>query len=147
MRELTTYLEENHRDAYLWALACSDRRHEDAEEALQSAYLKILEGRATFSGESSFKTWLFALIRNTAADRRRRSAFQRLLTLRLAGEGMPPIRPVDPDAEVLRAQQREAFRRAIGALARRQREALELVFYHDMTLDEAAAVMQISVGS
>ncbi|HQR36823.1 MAG TPA: sigma-70 family RNA polymerase sigma factor [Blastocatellia bacterium] len=145
--DITGQLEEHHADAYLWSLACCDRRPEDAEEVLQTVYLKILEGKAQFRGQSSLRTWLFSLIRNTATDRRRRVVLQRLLALKVAGDEHRPAHRVDPDEEVFRSQQRAMFLRAIGGLARRQREALELVFYHDMTLEEAAGVMQVSVGS
>ena len=36
---------------------------------------------------------------------------------------------------------------ALRQLARRQREVLELVFYHDMTIEQAGAALHISTGS
>ena len=86
-------LEENHKDAYGWALNCCDRRREDAEDVLQTVYLKVLGGKARFNGNSSFRTWLFALIRNTAADRRR-SWFRRLL-----GEQKMAPSPITPSPD------------------------------------------------
>src|SRR2546423_8786391 len=60
-------LERLHSASFGWALNCCRRDATEAEEVLQTVYLKILEGRARFRGESSLKTWLFAVIRKTAA--------------------------------------------------------------------------------
>ena len=71
--ELRDLLEQNHSMSYGWALSCCHSHPEDAADALQEAYRKILEGRARYDGRSEFKTWLFAVIRNTAAGERRRN--------------------------------------------------------------------------
>ena len=41
---------------------------------MQLAYVKVLEGSAKFDGRSSFRTWLFGVVRRTAAEQRRRYA-------------------------------------------------------------------------
>ena len=145
--ELVELLEENHRAGFCWALACCNRNPHEAEDVLQTVYVKILDGRARFRGESSFRTWFFAVIRLTAADRRRRAAVRQVLTLRLAAHGRDVEPFENPDESVFANETRDAFRRALATLARRQREALELVFYHDMTIEQAAAVMSVTVGS
>ncbi len=145
--ELVELLEENHRAGFCWALACCNRNPHEAEDVLQTVYVKILEGRARFRGESSFRTWFFAVIRVTAADRRRRAAVRQVLSLRLAARDRDSEPFEHPDESVFANETRDAFRRALVTLSRRQREALELVFYHDMTVEQAAAVMSVTVGS
>lgn len=68
--ELKAELEKLHPASFGWALSCCRRNHADAEEVLQTVYLKILQGKAIYRGESKLQTWLFAVIRKTcsAAD-------------------------------------------------------------------------------
>src|SRR5262245_14750244 len=70
--ELLALLENHHQESYGWALSCCSRNPAEAEIVLQKVYVKVLEGKARFDGKAKFKTWLFAVIRKTAADRRRR---------------------------------------------------------------------------
>ena len=70
--DLKPELERLHSASFGWALNCCRRDATEAEEVLQTVYLKILEGKARFRGESSLKTWLFAVIRKTAATEYRR---------------------------------------------------------------------------
>src|SRR5438309_12111872 len=60
-------LERLHGCSFGWALSCCRRDRTEAEDVLQTVYLKIFEGKASYRGEASLKTWLFAVIRKTAA--------------------------------------------------------------------------------
>lgn len=134
-----------HRESFVWALHCCRGDVGRAEDALQEAYLKILAGRARFGGRSSFKTWLLALIRLTAADEWRRAERH---TARLAAwNADPPESVVTPDDALAVEQTQAGVRAALTGLPARQREVLTLVFYHDLTLDEAAGVMGVSPGT
>jgi RNA polymerase sigma factor (sigma-70 family) len=144
--ELRRHLEQAHTDSFGWAMTCCGRDRDDAEEVLQTVYLTVLDRRARYDGRSSFRTWLFGVIRLTAASERRKTWLRGLLLKREAGNLEP--QSVDaPDAEVERDSRSNNLRHALANLASRQREVLQLVFYHDMTVDEAAVVMRISVGS
>src|SRR5450759_1442948 len=144
--ELRRQLERAHADCFGWAMACCGRDRDDAEEVLQTVYLTVLDGRARYDGRSSFRTWLFGVIRRTAASERRK-AWLRGLMLKREADGLKPEAPAPPDAEVERDSRCHSLRYALAQLAARQREVLQLVFFHDLTVDEAAAVMKVGVGS
>ena len=145
---MKTELEKLHSSSFSWALGCCRRDRGEAEEVLQTVYLKILEGKARFRGESSFRTWLFAVIHKTAAGERRKTLLRKL---RLVGESQREVdrtAPAEtPEMAVERSETQTRFQRALDELPLRQRQTLHLVFYQDLSLREAADVMDISVGS
>ncbi|HEY7545266.1 MAG TPA: sigma-70 family RNA polymerase sigma factor [Blastocatellia bacterium] len=137
-------MEKHHRESYGWALMCCARNSTDAENVLQTVYLKVLEGKARFDGRAAFKTWLFSVIRRTASDHRRREMIRRL---RLIGREEEANERVSFDEAIYRSEIQSLFRQSLASLPRRQQEVLQLVFYHDLSLSEAARVMGVSVGS
>jgi len=146
-QELRVQLERHHRESYRWALGCSGKDPAEAESVLQVSYLKILENKAAFNGRAAFKTWLFSVIRKTAAQRRRRKILQRLRLVPYEEAATRASREEAPDEKAYRSEIQAMFVSALSALSNRQREVLQLVFYHDFSLSEAAEVMAISVGS
>jgi len=136
-------LESNHAASYAWALSCCGYDHAEAEDVLQTVYLKVLQGKAVHDGRATFRTWLFSVIRNTAASHRRWNALRHLRLVPL-DEG---VSRSDPAESLDRSEGAARLRRALDALPRRQREVLHLVFYEDLTIVEAAMVVGVSVGS
>jgi RNA polymerase sigma-70 factor (ECF subfamily) len=117
--EIRVLLEKHHQGAYGWALRCCGRQPDDAEDVLQTVYLKVLAGRARFNGHSSFRTWLFALIRNTASDRLR--AVRRWLTQSSSAlTSAPPS--LSPDQALWGRERTELLERALSRLPARQRQ-------------------------
>lgn len=141
-------LEELHPASFGWALQCCGWDRQEAEDVLQEAYVRVLDGRARFDGRSSLKTWLFAVIRRTAAERRRAQWARALLSLRWR-DGHPGDSPTvaTPEALAGDAERARELREALSRLPSRQSEVLHLVFYQELTLEQAAQVLGISVGS
>src|ERR1700730_9217260 len=137
---LRSALEAHHVESYGWALSCCRRRGDEAENVLQLVYVKVLSGKAVFDGKSSFKTWLFAVIRKTAAQEHRQELLRRLRLSQIpkALDGKPPGEQHGVEIRL---------KEALAKLPARQREVLQLVFYHDLSIVEAAKVMGVGIGS
>ncbi|HWE01386.1 MAG TPA: RNA polymerase sigma factor [Tepidisphaeraceae bacterium] len=135
-----------HRESFGWAMSCCRRDAFMAEEVLQRTYLKVLTGKARHQGGGLFKTWLFAVIRRTTQDERRREWLRRLRLLRYADHAQIDSTRSEGDDPAAQASAVE-FGEMLAALSDRQRQVLQLVFYHEMSLSEAAETMGVSVGS
>ncbi|HEX3250293.1 MAG TPA: RNA polymerase sigma factor [Pyrinomonadaceae bacterium] len=141
--ELKAELEKLHPASFGWALSCCRHNRAEAEEVLQTVYLKILQGKAIYRGESKLQTWLFAVIRKTAISEHRKHLLRTLVSI--PGPTSEPRGELEYEFERSETQQR--FQQALAQLPPRQRETLHLVFYQDLSLSEAAEVMNISLGS
>ncbi len=145
--DLERQLEELHAASFAWALSCSGGNRQEAEELLQDVYLKVLEGRARFGGRSTLKTWLFGVIRRTAVGRSRRRSLRAALLFRWGRQELAPAPASGVDERIERRQEVERVRTALRALSPRQRQVLELVFFHELTVREAATAMGVSLGT
>ena len=126
----------HYRGAYSLALRFM-KDHGGADDVVQDSFVKAFNAIGSFRGESSFKSWLFRIVSNTAKNalrsrhERNRAAFEE-----------EDLGSVHGDFSGLeRAQTSEILRVAIQRLPERQREALELRIFEDMSFKEVAEVM------
>jgi len=143
---LREMMEMQHVSAFGWALHCCGGDHDEALDVLHSAYVSILEkGAQGFSGKSSFRTWLFSVIMNTA--RQHRSQIHRRIKRFQSLVFKPEPAAAGEEMGLHDSDSRNRMMKLLGGLSSRQKQVLQLVFYHDLTIEEAAEILGISVGS
>jgi RNA polymerase sigma-70 factor, ECF subfamily len=115
----------------------------EAEDVAQETFVRLWKHAARWRpGQALFDTWLHTVTLNLCRDRLRRK--RELVT------SDPPERPdpaPTPEAALAEAQQSGAVAAAIHALPERQREAILLVHYQDLSNIEAAAMLDVSVDA
>ncbi|NWA03478.1 RNA polymerase sigma factor [Pseudomonas gingeri] len=128
-------------------LALAGRILGDADEAkdvAQESFLRIWRQAANWrSGEARFDTWLHRVALNLCHDRLRRRKERPL------ADDEEMIEVVDstpsPDEQLEATARSEQMAAALATLPDRQREAIVLQYYQELSNIEAAALMNISV--
>ncbi|MGE5274536.1 MAG: RNA polymerase sigma factor [Verrucomicrobiota bacterium] len=138
-----------------------------AEEVVQEAWLGVLRGLDRFEGRSSFKTWLYRILTNTAMSRGEREAKtipfatiagevgeeepavdpSRFLTEgRWAGHwSAPPESWAAPEPSVLEAETRQVIDRTIAQLPEAQAIVITMCDIEGFAPDEVCNVLDISL--
>jgi RNA polymerase sigma factor (sigma-70 family) len=140
-------IEALHQESFGWALCCCEHDTCAAEEILQITYWRILDGRARYGGQAAFKTWLFGVIRMVAREQRRLTWLRWFRFGPLEEAVEQAAHGANPADTAMQDERCAAVQVALKLLPARQHEVLLLVFHHDLSLDEAAAVMGVSAGS
>jgi len=117
--------------------------HEDASDLSQDVFLRAFRGLRNFKGQSSLGTWLYRIGVNVCLNR--------VAAKTPVNESIERHQYVDdresPSDRILRGERAMQVRAAITRLPRKQRAALILRMYHDMSHQEIAETLGSSVGA
>ena len=139
----------HHRAVYRTLAGLTGRR-EDAEDAVQTAFLKAFQHLDQFQGASRFSTWLTRIAINEGLTKLRERRVESLdaVTDDEDADFMPRnVRAWDDDPEVLRsrAQARELVEREILKLPAKYRVAVLLRDIQQIPAEEAAQMLGLGV--
>lgn len=115
-----------------------------AEDIAQEVFIKVYGHVGTFRGQSSFKTWLFAITRNLAINELRSSYMRRIVLLEWV---KPKQNGQSAEDTVMEAQSQQELRKIVMGLPRKLREVLLLYYEHEMKMAEIAELMNLSEGT
>lgn len=125
----------------VWRYCCHLMGRAHADDATQATYLRALRSLGNFRGESSAKTWLIGVARNTCLDLRRSLARRSRLDQRL--QAQPLTVTDDLHAEHLPAELDDL----LAELATDRREAFVLTQVLGFPYDAAAEVIGVPIGT
>ena len=139
----------------VYAMALSFLHNEaDAEDAAQEAFLKAFRNLASFRSEAKFGTWLTSIALNEARSRIRRRDAIRMESLdepQEDGEQASPALLRDwkeiPSEALERKEIRLLLQKAITALPLIYREVFQLRDIEQLSVNEAAAALGISIAA
>ncbi|CAG9258394.1 RNA polymerase sigma factor [Paraburkholderia unamae] len=119
----------------------------EAEDVAQEAFVRIWKQAPLWrTGEAKFDTWLHRVALNLCYDRLRGRREETGDDLRAVAEPIPDSAAA-PEQQLEARARDQRVRAALAALPVRQREALVLTYYQELSNLEAAGLMGISVDA
>lgn len=131
------------------------RNAEDAEDAVQDAFLRAYQAFPSYQGGSE-KTWLMTIVRNVCLTRLKRRALPSKVVM--LDEAMREVETTDvdcvpaslnsrPDTELLAKLEHARVRAALGKLPQDLREVVVLREFEDLAYQEISEIVAIPVGT
>ena len=110
-----------------------------AEDAVQESAMRVLTSLGKFDRRSTFSTWSLGIVLNVCREMRRKR-----VSLRLDDSPEPSAEhahPIEQNDAVAR------LREALSELPERQREALALRFFEELSVEQTAGTMKCAEGT
>jgi len=127
------------------------RNPDDAEDAVQDAFLKVWRYLGRFEGRASFSTWIHRIVMNASLDLVRRQSCRPEAHVETEDDNdrrsVEPSHDETPETSLAEAQTGAIVRTALASLSPSHRQALTLREFEDQSYEEIATVSKCPIGT
>jgi len=130
-----------YRDQLLWFVLDIVKNFHDAEEVVSDTFVSIAMKKKRFRGDSQFKTYIYAIGHNKAVD----------LVRKRERRGEVPAEENEDESDfdlletqILKTERDRHLHDAINELCEDYRKILYLIYFEEMTAEEAGHIMKKS---
>jgi len=121
----------------------------DVEDIAQQVFIRVWKSAGRYVARAKFTTWLLKITRNLVFNEMRRAKRHPHLPVQIEPEADEiPLKDeatATPDARLLQAELQAAIEKAITLLPETQRMAIVLRRYEELSYEEIADVLDLSV--
>ena len=120
------------------------RNEATAEDLISEVFLDVWRQAGRFEGRSAVSTWLLSIARFKAL-----SALRRRTEAELDEQAAERVvdSADDPEAALQKKDRNAVLRRCISQLGADHREVVDLVYYHEKSVEEVAEIIGIPEGT
>ena len=111
----------------------------DAEDVAQEAFLRILQASHRYQPTAAFRTYLYRILTRLCRDHRRKAT-----PSSCPNPDEEPGQGPSPEANAVKGEERRVVQDALESLPSRQREAVVLRYYENLSYDEVGQIMGTS---
>lgn len=118
---------------------------EEAEDAAQETFLKAYRALKRYDSSRKFINWILAIASNHCIDRIRKRRFHLM-----SFDDLVPIADrgnKHPEAAVFEGERQEAVQELLDNLEKKDRAAVVLKYWYDMSYDEIAGSLDLTVSA
>jgi len=115
-----------------------------AEDLISEVFLDVWRQASRFERRSSVGTWLLAIGRHKALSALRKRPGQTLDEERVAAIEDPAD---DPEIAVQKKDKSKILRNCLNGLSAEHREIIDLIYYHEKSVEEAAGIVGIPANT
>jgi len=115
-----------------------------AEDIVSDVFLDLWRHAASFEGRARLSTWLLAIARNKAVSAMRGRIDQ---PLEDAMAEAIPDRAFTAEETLDAAQRSAVLRQCLAQLSPAHREIIDLVYYHEKSVEEVATIVGVPAGT